>query len=538
MLIKLSLSLSIISFILGILNPAFYLPWSGFISEYLIFWSLLFLLPLFFENSTSIPKISLVFILMSLIPILQYSFGQIIYFDKAILSFIYIVSFWLAVIVGFNSAKRYKSSLDYFFLTFIGCGVISSFIAISQWFNIDMSVDWVMSTSSRPSANMAQPNHLATFLLISLISCFYFYEKKKFNNIILLMPVLLFLSVIALTQSRTAWISLIFVYLYWIVAYKKGILTICPKKTSILLGYFIASAILLPIFKEKILKVETVTMTERVSSGYEYERIQIWLQAIEAIKQQPLWGYGWNQSSFAQYETIEHYFGHYLSSFHNIFLDVLIWCGIPLGFSIIVTCTWLVLKILIQSLSATQIVLISAVCVIIIHGLLEYPLSYSYFLLPIGFMLGYLFFTSNRKYIEISKNFLLLVFVCGSVLNIYIFREYSYIPDNILAAETHEMNERKDGVELPYKFYLFETFEQRSKWISLYPCTRLNDQQIDEIRYMVRTYIIPYDLYKFSQILYFNGHEQDAQKNLDILSSMYKKEFEFNDLKCINHDSP
>lgn len=532
MLIKLSLVLSIVSFILCILNPAFYLPWSGFISEYLVFWSVLFLLPLFFKKTISAPKASLFFLLISFIPILQYSFGQIIYFDKALLSFIYLISFWFAIIIGFNSAKRYESSLDYFFLTIIGCGVVSSLIAIAQWLSIDMSADWVMSASSRPSANMAQPNHLATFLLISLISCFYFYEHKKFKHITLLIPVLLFLSVIALTQSRTAWLSLIFIYLYWIIAYRRHILTISIKKMSMLLGCFIASAILLPIFKEKVLKLEAATMAERASSGY--ERIQIWLQAIEAIKIQPLWGYGWNQGSFAQYETIgQHYFSHYLSSFHNIFLDIIIWCGIPLGILLIVICIWIVLKILIKSFSSTQIVLISAICVILIHGLLEYPLSYSYFLLPLGFMLGYLFFTFDKKYIKVSKNYLVLAFICGAVLNVYVFKEYSYIPDNIVAAETHEMNERKDEVELPYKFYLFETFEQRSKWISLYPCTTLSQQQIDEIQYMVKTYIIPYDLYKFSQILYFNGYEEDAQKNLNILSYMYKKEFQLNDLKCI-----
>ncbi len=533
MLIKLSLILSLISFVLGILNPAFYLPWSGFISEYLIFWSLIFSLPVLFKYQTAIPKLSLFFLLILVIPIIQYSFGQIIYFDKMVLAVSYIFSFWLAIIVGFNSVKHYRSSLDYFFLMIIGCAIVSSVIAIVQWLNIPMSLDWVMVASSRPSANMAQPNHLATFLLIGLVGCGYFYENKLFNNIVLLIISLLLLSVIALTQSRTAWISLLFIGLYCISAHRRNILMLNWKMIVSLFSYFMASAILLPIFKEKILKIETVSIAERASSGY--ERIQIWQQAIEAIKQQPLWGYGWNQGSFAQYQTIDkHYFSHYLSSFHNIFLDIFIWCGIPIGLTIIIVCSSIVIRILIKSVNATQILLISAICVMLIHALLEYPLSYSYFLLPLGFMLGYLFYTFNSQTITISKNYLIPVFLLGIAFNVYIFREYSYIPDNLVAAETHEMNERKDNVDLPYRLYIFETFEQRSKWISLYPCTSMSEDEINEMRNMIKTYIIPYDLYKFSQVLNFNGKTDEAQRHLDILDYMYGKKFEFDELDCEN----
>lgn len=531
MLTKLSLTLSLISFILGILNPAFYLPWSGFISEYLIFWSLIFLLPVVFKYQTSIPKTSLLFLPILVIPTIQYSFGQIIYFDKIVLAVGYILSFWLAIIVGFNSAKHYKSSLDYFFLTIIGCGVISSAITIAQWLNVPMSLDWVMVTSSRPSANMAQPNHLATFLLIGLVGCGYFYEHKRFNSIVLLIISLLLLSVIALTQSRTAWISLLFIGIYCISAYRRNILTLNGKIIFSLFSYFMASAIFLPIFKEKVLKIETVTLAKRASSGY--ERIQIWQQAIEAIKQKPLWGYGWNQGSFAQYQTIDkHYFNHYLSSFHNIFLDILIWCGIPIGLTIIIVCSLIIVRMLIKSVNSTQVLLISAICVMLIHALLEYPLSYSYFLLPLGFMLGHLFYTFDSQTITISRNYLILIFLLGIALNVYIFKEYSHIPDNLVAAETHEMNERRDKVDLPYKLYIFETFEKRSKWIGLYPCTIMSKQEINETRDMVKTYIIPYDLYKFSQVLNFNGQTNEAQKHLDILDYMYGKDFSLSELDC------
>ena len=529
----LSFALSIICFFLAILNPAFYAPWSSFISENFAFLSLLFLIPLFVKGSISIPKISLFFILIGLIPIAQYSLNQIFFFDKAALSFIYILSFWLAIVIGFNSVNKYKHSLDYFYFIILSCGLFSSLIAIAQWFNIEMSIDWVMSARSRPFANMAQPNHLATFLLLSLMSCLYFYENKRFNSIALFLFSLLLLSVIGLTQSRTAWVSLLFIYAYLAISYKRNLINLSFKKQSLFLAYFAASAILLPMFKESFLKLDTVTFAERASSGY--ERIQIWQQALDAIKLQPLWGYGWNQSSFAQYDTFQvGYAKRYTTSFHNIFLDIIVWCGIPIGITVIAVCTFIVIKALLKSVSASQICLITSVCVVLIHALLEFPLSYAYFLLPLGFMLGALFFTFNEETIKVNGIYCILVFVFGIGLNLYIVREYSYIPDNMVAAEIHEMNERKNALSFSYQFYFFDTFESRARWIGLYPCTMLDNHQIEEIKYMVKTYMIHYDLYKFSEVLYFNGHKREAQKHLNMLNYMYEEELTLNDLKCKN----
>ena len=533
MLVKLSLITSMMFFVLGILNPAYYPPWNSFISEYFTFLSLLFLIPIFAKNPISIPRMSLFFILISLLPIVQYALGQIFFFDKAALSFIYILSFWLAIVIGFNSV--YKHSLDYFYFIILSCGLFSSIIAIAQWFNIDMSIDWVMPARSRPFANMAQPNHLATFLLLSLMSCLYFYENRKFNSKTLLLFSLVLLTVIAVTHSRTAWVALLFVYLYLAVSHKRDIINLSLKKQSLLLVYFAVVAILLPLLKASGLKLETaVAITQRSSSIL--ERIQIWQQGIAAIKYQSLWGYGWNQSSFAQYDTFEvGYAKRYTTSFHNIFLDIIVWCGIPIGMTIIVFCTFIIIKALLKSVNASQTCLIVSICVVLIHSLLEFPLSYSYFLLPVGFMLGALFLTLNKEAIQINGIYCILVFLFGVGLNLYIVREYSYIPDNMVAAEIHEMNERKNVLSLPYQPHFFDTFESRARWIGLYPCTMFDNYQIEEIRYMVKTYMIYYDLYKFSEVLYFNGYKRDAQKHLDMLNYMYKESFKLSDLQCGNY---
>ncbi len=532
----LSFTLSILCFALSILNPAYYPPWSSFISEYFAFLSLLFLLPLFFKRSIYIPKISIFFIAISLIPVLQYYFGQLAYFDRAALSVIYICSFWVAIVIGFNSVERYKSSLNYFFLVILSCGIVSSLIAITQWLNIEISLDWALPVQSRPVANMGQSNHLATFLLLGCISCLYYYECKSLNNLFLIMVSLLFIFVIAITQSRTAWVSALVLYLYWISAYKRDLLNFNIRKQTIFLVTFISSVILLPFVKAFVTKTATLDVVERTTSAAGFQRIEIWQQAIESIRQQPLWGYGWNQSSFAQYETIKPgYAKHFFTSFHNALFDIIIWCGIPIGITVILVCTFIVIKLLRKSFNATQICLISAVCVILTHALLESPLSYSYFLLPLGFMLGSLFYSFEKKLININGLWIVVIFLVGVILSLYLPREYSYIPDNMVAAETHEMNERKGEVDLPYPDNFFNSFDSRARWISLYPCTEQTIEQIKRSRDMVKTYMIHYDLYKFAQVLYFNNYRDEAQKQLDILNYMYEKQYVLSSLKCVSY---
>lgn len=81
------ITLSIFLYCLSILNPAFYPPWASFISEYFAFLALLYLFPVLFKKNIHIPKASFFFLLISFIPIIQYSLGQIYYIDTAYLFF-------------------------------------------------------------------------------------------------------------------------------------------------------------------------------------------------------------------------------------------------------------------------------------------------------------------------------------------------------------------------------------------------------------------------------------------------------------------
>ena len=110
-----------------------------------------------------------------------------------------------------------------------------------------------------------------------------------------------------------------------------------------------------------------------------------------AIIDKPWFGYGWNQTSVAQTSvTLEYPLNIWLEYSHNLFLDIIVWTGIPIGISIIsimLIWFWQTYK---KINTPNQLLYFLIITAFFIHCMLEYPFAYAYFLLPIGVYIGIL----------------------------------------------------------------------------------------------------------------------------------------------------
>jgi hypothetical protein len=80
-----------------------------------------------------------------------------------------------------------------------------------------------------------------------------------------------------------------------------------------------------------------------------------------------------------------------MSYSHNWALDLIIWTGWPIGLTLIGLIGYWVLKHFFSfQREGGTVFLYLAILGVLIHGFLEYPLAYAYFLLPVGFLMGYL----------------------------------------------------------------------------------------------------------------------------------------------------
>ena len=88
------------------LLPIHYRPWVTYTGELYAFFALFALAACLFKEKLQIPKISLPLLALCSVPLIQWGFGLVYFFDKALLSSVYIISFWLAIIFGYNLTQN------------------------------------------------------------------------------------------------------------------------------------------------------------------------------------------------------------------------------------------------------------------------------------------------------------------------------------------------------------------------------------------------------------------------------------------------
>ncbi|KAF1014445.1 MAG: hypothetical protein GAK29_04635 [Acinetobacter bereziniae] len=538
---KLLLFFAGVVFSFSFLNPIHFNPWPSFLSELICCIS--FLLLIIFIPIIKIPKNILIIFSFSLMPIAQFIFGQIYYFSISLISFLYIASFGLAVLLGYNLSIQKKGENAKVLMTFISYIYIficffSSVIAIIQWLNMPYNTEYISGmVGNRPFANLAQPNHLATLLSLEVIGCFYLYENEKLKKYFLALLILLFIFIIALTQSRTTWVFLLVFIIFLIYKGKVIRFKLTKRLLVIWSGIYISCIFTVPFFNEFLSSyfnvLQTTNVIERATTGY--LRMEIWNQSLHAIKEKPLFGYGWNQTSVAQYAVIENYPGkEWFSSAHNIVLDIIIWNGLIVGGLITLYFLLIYLVCLIKNIKIETVFASLMILPVLVHSFLEYPFKYSYFLLPTGLFWGIIISEIELKPFSVRSIYFSLISIFGFLILGFIFKEFNESTDNNVAANTYEMNERVDHFELAYPVYILDEFKYRSQWFALNPCTRLNRNDLNKVGNMVSLHLTPYDLLKYAKILSYNGFQKEAFSQLKILEILYGGKYKYDDIICKN----
>lgn len=527
----------------GWLSPFHTYPWVTFSSELASFGAAFAVMTLFLIKEIKIPRPQILMLIIVLLPLLQFCSGLIVDLSVAFLSFAYLFTFWLMLLYGYNlslqSENREKIMIGFSLIVLIA-GLLSSFMAVVQWLNLESYLYGIMGLrGNRPYANFGQPNNLSTFLVMGLMGGLYLYEKRKASLWLLIPSSLILLFTIALTQSRTAWIVCIFFFFYWIYKqHKNNPRFNFPKLLLWTSLYFVIAGYLLPYLTQFMSSnldtgvAHTASIVQRAGSGH--ERLGMWMQILHAIAERPWFGYGWNQTSIAVVESIEfNTVQVWFNSAHNIILDLLIWNGVPLGVLIIGYLSLWLLWLNKTAKDSTSIIAIMMVCAILIHAMLEFPQRYAYFLLPMGFLLGLIQAqTPQLKGITIQKNVVRCVWLISVIVLLLIWRDYKLFQDNSrLIFKGKQPTEEILGSS---RILLLTQFQKRLDWIALDPKTRFSEAQLSEFAEMVKNKATPYNLKKFAQVLVYNQQNKEAEKYLYILNRLYKKDVSLADIIELN----
>lgn len=111
---------------------------------------------------------------------------------------------------------------------------------------------------------------------------------------------------------------------------------------------------------------------------------------MTALREAPWTGYGWLQAGAAQY-TVADQFPPMTELFlhaHNLFLELAVWCGYPLGILLIAFVVYWFASRLRRTVTLEGCCGLLIVVLLGIHSMLELPYHYAYFLIPAGIWIG------------------------------------------------------------------------------------------------------------------------------------------------------
>lgn len=521
------------------LIPNHYMPWLTAHSDFLTLLALLALSIVFIKKKQIIffPVPFIYLSLIAFIPILQFMAGKIFFFGDALITVIYILGFVLALLYGFLLGRKNKEIYKWFFFLILLNSLICIYIEMNQWLLLSNGSIWVvdLSESSRPYANFAQPNTCATFLSMGLISTLYIYEKKYINKSGLVVIGTFILFGIALTQSRTSWvfISLFIIWWFWKNNYLKTRLN--KRLMFYFLIIYIFFILILPEISNSLGVIGTADIVTRTTTGY--LRIPMWKQMLIAIKEQPLFGYGWNQVSVAQLSVFLKYPTHeWVEHSHNIILDIFIWNGIPLGILIIGFIGWWLYQLSKLAIYIEAFAALSMVGAVLVHAMLEFPLEYAFFLLPVGFLLGLVQSENNNtKTISVNNKLFSMFIVSAFSLYIWIFLEYRAIEKDVQLARFESLNIGNIHANRSApKILLLSQLRDQLKFIRTPPVANMSKDELKWMKSVSYRYATPTALYRYAQALALNNQLHEAKKHLLIIEKLHHKKFSTESLYQVN----
>jgi hypothetical protein len=383
---------------IGWLLPNHYPPWNTFHTDAWMAVCLLIAAAGFLRSNPSTIQVSrpaLVLLGLCAIPGVQYGLGVLPLFSSALLASLYLAGLALAFILGENWSRSSTVRPLTFVLLAAGLAAVASVgLQLYQWLGLTADFGlmdiWVMviGEEHRPFANLGQPNQLASLLLWGLLGCLLAWHQRWMGAAVALVLAAFVLFGIALTESRTALLTLT-LYVAALSLWRPAFLDwrVLRGFQALYVFYLISLFVQEPL--ARLLELdEPLTLFKRTQGEL---RLKLWTMALDASTVSPWLGSGWGRSNAALFEVFQnhpHLEATYFEQSHSLPLDIILWVGWPLGLAITALAAYWLFRLLRSIDGVEKLIAAGAIGVMTVHALLELPLHHGYFLWPLGLIAG------------------------------------------------------------------------------------------------------------------------------------------------------
>ncbi|WP_082877286.1 O-antigen ligase family protein [Comamonas thiooxydans] len=422
-----------LSLILAFIVPNNSPPWNSFQSEFLAIFFAISIGFMNFRKKTKFYSYDLF-----LIAILVAAGAGYFFKVGAFSAYLYVgIVYLFSALIAFHTAienKHGDSYFEWFSLSVILASIISLGCQLVQLMNLEgYFFPWVSDNPAggRYFGNLGQPNQLASLVLMSFLCGLYLSSKEKISRYTQIVLAIIFGFSLSLAGSKTSIVSLISAILL--------LLFVKERKYS---GYAVLCGLSFLFFSVFIKDEVRDYGGGDISTG----RFSMWGMLIDSVFYKPWIGYGFNDTAIANFELINEFpvnWNRFTAHSHNIVLDFFVWFGIPVGIFLTIFFSYLCWQhLFLQKKTQDKLIAYTAIP-LLVHSMLEFPLHYAYFLIPISFIMGSCWKGKSFS----SRIYLNQIFIiCCLPIGILMTREY-LILESSLTEQRFYINNFSNGKE-------------------------------------------------------------------------------------------
>lgn len=477
------------------------------------------------QIGAQISRPMLLFIVLSIVSVWTQWLTEILVFrGDAWLVTLYLGFFALSMQAAFcmNEISACNDWLDGLMGSIAIAGLVTVALSLIQWTaTYDLTV-FVQETGfrGRPFANLGQINHVNTLFFMAACAVLHLHSTGRVRSFVMLMAVVILAFGMALTQSRTALVQIFFLWI-WSTWQKKSFNPLNNSAAALVLAYLLWMVLVPYIAAFAGLGPGRPLYMEASDANL---RLKAWAAMWDAIIQHPLAGYGWLQNAMAQQMVAHENLGlrYEFNYSHNFVVDIIVWVGVPLGF-IMVGCLAYWFWCHAKSRNDRITFVAAALLGVMVHGLLEYPLAYAYFLLPTGFLMGSIDALDPVVKMQRIHKFSMALLVMGlSALLIGVGNDYAKAveTDTLLRTEASRIGVAGKTTPPP-GFYFLDQLEAQFGFRFIDPRPNMSEDQLALMERVARRYATLPVLTDFAYARQLNGDKLGSDYYLNLSCAIY-----------------
>ena len=474
----------------------------------------------------AVPRTAVLLVALGAIALAQIPGGAAAFYGDALVFCFYLLLALVCLSLGFSAVPAAPTAAGnpggpalWLAWTLLAGACASTLVALAQVFDLWTDSGWVvlMTELRRPGANLAQPNQLATLLLMGLASLLMLMQARAIRGAAgAALGAFLCLG-LAMTESRTGFLGFFVLLGWWILKRRAVFAQVSPWIGLVAAAGFVALFLAWPAFLEAAGLVKSGAATRLGHVGL---RLSLWQQVIDAALQKPWLGWGVLDVAEAHNAVADRYpESDALSYAHNLVLDLVVWFGIPIAFLACAAAGTWALRRAAEARTVTAWYCLAVALPLAVHAMLEFPFAYAYLLAPVAFLLGVLEASrGSTPWLRIPPALALPALLASGALLLWSAVEYIVIEDDFRVVRFEQLNIGQTPTDhtMPDVRLLSQLGAVLAgSRIALKP--GMDPQDLGRLRALALRYPWLATQYRYAVALALNGQPQEAIRQLQVI---------------------